>query len=776
MKRFVKVALLLAAFSVLACGAAFAAYPLENLPGDLAAPTDVHLVSEDALAAGAIGNLLVSQDKTAAHKLLDFVVSHDTDGLKVINAFGVFSHDNGAYHALSEAFDKLVVRTTAKTFGMNFAVTSLDPAWVAPTTIGLWSGFETVAPKGPMGVELAKNCTLACTNFFHEMQHSDPLKADATFSPVTLRDTVTWTGTGEAEYYVECCDHLGLVVSQNALVTRTVGSLDMVVAHLSETPFVRVQTVDAYKVAATPFGVYDGVASKDFRDWRGSKVYNAEPVDVPEGQTYNLGVHYTVSGDCNYCGTTHCVDKNGVLPLISVSNLGTAGVFIGDNYETNKKIDIAPWLCNSWCGLCEFDDMMSGDKGSLGVYFSKAAAARTEADIKSQSALWDCVCHIYPAFTNSFKAAGNVDINWKGYKTVDAAKVSDVVTTIAGRVNTSWNGFSLSSGGLCDTCKNDAWIFEPCDCLPIVYRNALGVDSLLFAKHGELKLNSFDEKKGDDYAGLSAELQASVSRDIMLTKLTWTVPGTALEDAGLVNDASWWRSDIWNKLAIKVNGVVLNAANVESVGVDALDADELAFLTIVNGPRTQKLAKTDKIDVSLFLFVVDGCAKGGDKPEVKYYKASNGNRFLVYFDGVKDDKFTYSASIAKADAPVPAEFAVSPATLALNMADKTTGTITATGATGTVAWTTNQGENGIISLDVAADTYAVKVTALKASDSNVVVTATDSGTAKSADCVVSVTEKPVSPDQPGDGGSSGCSVGFAPAALLLLAPLFFLKK
>lgn len=775
MKRFVKVALLLAAFSVLACGAAFAAYPLENLPGDLAAPTDVHLVSEDALAAGAIGNLLVSQDKTAAHKLLDFVVSHDTsDQLVVKNGFGVFSGDKA--DGFDSVFDKLLVRTTAGSFNMTFKIASVDAALSDDKAmIGLWTGFERDKTKrGVPGTNyLAKDCTLACTNFFHEMQHSDPLTVAA--AGVKLTDTVTWTGTGEAEYYVDCCDNLGLIASSTVggvAPYRLAGSLDVVVAHLSETPFVRVQTVDAYKVAATPFGVYDGVASKDFRDWRGSKVYNAEPVDVPEGQTYNLGVHYTVSGDCNYCGTTHCIDKNGVLPLVSVSNLGTAGVFIGDNYETNKKIDIAPWLCNSWCGLCEYDDMMSGDKGSLGVYFSKAAAARTEADIKGQSALWDCVCHIYPAFTNSFKAAGNVDINWKGYKTIDAAKVSDVVTTIAGRVNTSWNGFSLSSGGLCDTCKNDAWIFEPCDCLPIVYRNALGVDSLLFAKHGELKLNSFDEKKGDDYAGLSAELQTSVSRDIMLTKLTWTVPGTALEDAGLVNDASWWRSDVWNKLAIKVNGVALNATNVESVGADALDADELAFLTIVNGPRTQKLAKTDKIDVSLFLFVFDG----GDKPEVKYYKASNGNRFLVYFDGVKDDKFTYSASIAKANAPVPAEFTVSPASLALNMADKTTGTITATGATGTVAWTTNQGENGIISLDVAADTYSVKVSALKTSDSNVVVTATDSGTAKSADCVVSVTEKPVSPDQPGDGGSSGCSVGFAPAALLLLAPLFFLKK
>ncbi len=65
MKRFVKVALLLAAFSVLACGAAFAAYPLD-LPGDLVSPTDVRLISQDQ-AGGNKGDLLVaSADKTKA--------------------------------------------------------------------------------------------------------------------------------------------------------------------------------------------------------------------------------------------------------------------------------------------------------------------------------------------------------------------------------------------------------------------------------------------------------------------------------------------------------------------------------------------------------------------------------------------------------------------------------------------------------------------------------------------------------------------------------------
>lgn len=777
MKRFAKVALLLAAMALAVSGAAFA-YPLEGLPGDLANAVDVHLVSDDTGTKDF--NFLVSQDKTAALESLEFVISPDLAALAgpslvISNSFGVFSGDIG--DAFDSAFSKLLVRTTDKTFSMSFEVASLDGAMNTPVTFGLWSGYERTVTPGTPGADLAADCTIECDYFFHEAQHTDPLTgANFATSKRTLDDVVTWTGTGEHEFFVECCDHLGIVASHDsALQASTLGSLDMVVAHLSPEPFVRVQVVDAWRVLGInlPYNetYHDSdVVSTDYREWRGSEVFNVVPVDVPEGETYNLGVHYTVSGDCAYCGTIHCIDKNGMLPFVSVTNLGTEGVFIGENYEKNGEIDVADWLCNSWCGLCEFNDMMSGDQGSL-LPFSLAGASGTETHIKSQSALWDCVCHIYPAFTNSFKVAGNVDIDWKGYKTVDGDK-ADVYTTIAGRINTSWVGKNFQSSSLCDSCDDDAWLFEPCTCLPIIYRNALGLDSLLFATEAKLDSASVNALEEVDYAGVAGEfvLKDDVSADILLTKVSLTLSGGDLQDAGLVEAEDWWRTDLWNKLTFKINGIALDAANVESVGTEALDADELSFLTIVNGPRTQQLAESDQVDVDLFLFIYDG----GDEPAVKYYKASNGNRFLVYFDGEADGKFTYSATIEKGAAPDPGdEFAVDPEEVNLYLDSTTTATLEAVNATGTVTWEIASGDEEFVTVSPDQGTE-VTVTALKVTVPSVTITAVDES-GVSADSVVWVyATKPVSPDVGGSGG--GCSMGFAPAALLLLAPLGFLRR
>lgn len=786
MKRFVKVALLLAAFSVLACGAAFAAYPLD-LPGDLVSPTDVRLISQDWAGFNKGDTLMAPADKTKSGlsnpAYLEYDVYLDTTSPDTI----LFSNDYGAFVNSDDpnisggpvSFDKTLVRSLFETaVPMKFVVSTDSSA--DTFTFALRGGAErflAAADRAPVQTaDPAEDCNIACNNFYFNMPEG-PVSADFDAVRRTFPATINWTGAGDTEFYVECCDYFGLVASEETTsVDAATLSRDFVVAHLSEKPFLRARTADALYVGVTPAA---DPTSKDFRApyWKTDHFNTKGAVDVPEGKTYHMGVVYSCFGDCVPCDGPVC--DNLHLPYVAVTNLGTASVNVEANITDSEGLVIdsnnmitsnTSWVCNLWCGLCEYDDFMSSDKGSIGGPYPASA--------KNRSSLYDCACHILPAFTETWKGAGNMDWN---YRAVGATGT----TKIDGRFNTAWNCGDLSLSGICDSCTSKAvYVYWPCPCLEDSYEKALGYTDLLFAEVTDLKLESFKEDKAEGaYVTREAVLKLNAAEvvkssdffdkkaaNIVVTKLDWTMKAADLNDAGLVGlkglDGDWWREQFWNKLAISVNGHALNATDVENVSANDFTVDELSFLTVLDGPQ-RDLSTSTNVDVRLFVFVMDS-----DVDAVKYYKTSTGNRFLVVYDGNLDGKFTYSASIAKADAPVPAKLAVTPTELKLYLDSTTTGTVKAQNATGTVKWTVDQSEEFVsISPDQGAE---VTVTALKVTPGNVKVIATDDKT--SADCVVTVdAKKPVSPDQPG-GGSGGCSMGFAPAALLLLAPLFFLKK
>lgn len=779
MKRFVKVALLLAAFSVLACGAAFAAYPLD-LPGDLVSPTDVRLISQDWAGSNEGDTLMAPADKTKSGlsnpAYLEFVVSTDGTNLIFSNDYGYFTNaDRLVEPAGSVSFDKTLVRSLFNAAVPMKFVVSTDQT--DTFDFALRGGAErTVAAEKRLPVQntvAATDCNIACNNFYFNMPEG-PVSRDFDAVRRTFPATINWTGAGNTEFYVECCDYFGLVVSAGAGGTTKAATLsrDFVVAHLSEKPFLRARTADGFNV---------GPVSKDFRAsyWKTDHFNtSARAVDIPEGKTYHMGVVYAVSGDCSPCDVSVC--SNDYLPYVAVTNLGTEAVWVQDNItkslpglviDSNNMITSnMSWVCNLWCGLCEYDDFMSSDHGTLQVGQS----------LSGRSSLYDCACYIYPAFTETWKGAGNMDWNYRAHK----AEGSDVVTRIDGRFNTAWNGGDLSLSGICDSCTSKAvYVYWPCECLEESYEQALGFSDLSFAEKADLTLELFKEDKAEGaYVSrkavmalapakvvASADVENKKNANIVLTRLDWTVKADDLNDAGLVGlkglDGDWWREQFWNKLAISVNGHALNATDVENVSAKDFTVDELSFLTVLDGPQ-RDLSTSTNVDVRLFVFVMDS-----DTDAVKYYKTSTGNRFLVVYDGAKDDKFSYEASISKAAAPDPGKLTVNPPELKLYLDSEPTKTVKAENATGTVKWTVDQSEKFVsISPDQGAE---VTVTALKVTPGNVKVIATDDKT--SADCVVTVdAKKPVSPDQPGSGG--GCSMGFAPAALLLLAPLFFLKK
>ncbi|MDD4836330.1 MAG: SYNERG-CTERM sorting domain-containing protein [Dethiosulfovibrio sp.] len=769
MRRFTKVASLLAAMSVLACSAAFAVQiPLH--PGNLVGKTDSRVlltVSNDVSAQGMKSyDTIVSPDYSfdgADFRSFGAGIIGTNIVLQSGNKNVYLSPDKYASPDTGVSFDKLLVRTTDKTFSMTFDAKNNS---ATSLLFGLRSGFEKESKRASFNL-LAKDCTLECDYFFHSANHTSPI---APGEKDTLTDTVTWTGTGNNEFYVECCDHLGFVAATgvDAVASALSTSKDMVVAHLSTTPFLRVRVASADQVLTSASKYVSAKAGqKDFRAsaWKHSNLQTSA-VDVPEGQTFNMGVLYTDYSNCDVCGQPDC--NNGYLPVVAVTNLGDKSVYIGSNYET----EIASWLCNSWCGLCEFDDMMSGDKGSL----YDGAYNKLPETIKAQSGLSDCVCHIYPAFTNTFKGKGNVDIAYKAHKTED---LSSVATTIAGRVNTSWNRQSFNTSSLCTSCNEEAAVYYPCDCLSTYYARALGVDSIRFAASSDLTVVKYTNditkdtaKTATDYAllDISFKVKDTVSRDIMLTKMSWTVKAADLNAAGLVGGANWWRADIWNKLAIKLNGKKLDTTNVKNMTANDMTASELAFLTIVNGPQ-RDLTTTSEITVDLFVFVMDS-----DEDDVKYYKApTTNNRFLVVYDGKKDGIFDLKGYISKGDSvtPEPEVFGVTAGKSELNVAvdaDKATDITAKNVAAGAeVIWSVSSSD--IVSLDKTVG-LTVKATGLKAGSA--VVTAKVSGDeAQSADVTIIVKNEAPAPS--GDSGG-GCNVGFAPALLLLLAPLAFLKK
>ncbi len=816
MRRFTKVASLLAAMSVLACSVAFAA-PLEFIPGDLDSATETFVLSQDVTGSGpatAMGDQIVSPDTTGkpGASLLKFDALVSEDGfITVSNAFGVLSTDK-TVATDNPAFSKVLVRSTTFPLDMTFVV-SLDGV-VAPNKInfGLRSGFENKGDNANNEDKISTTCKIYCDNFHYYMSTLSSFDVDASVAARTATANVEWDATGDKEFYVECCDHFGLVASDDSGAglgdTASTGSSDMVIAHLSETPFLRVRVADEFKVRAAALA---DNTSRDFRaTYWDTMFYNTDgAVDVPEGKTYNMGVAYTISEDCGTCGTTACTFSpltSSPLPYVAVTNLGTKNVYIEKNVSDNPGLVIAAdqtltsnssWLCNLWCGLCTYEDMMSGDLApGWGALEGGLIVGEKVGPAGNHSLLYDCICHLFPAFTNTWKGAGNADFNYRAYQADGAYGPNpkyneNVVTKITGRMNTAWHGDSASTSGLCASCSQTGlFVYYPCYCLETPYEKALGFKDLVFhsvkenseflpVKAKTLSLESFNQDKATgDYAAVNTVLSMDVApagtdaADVILTKLTWDLSAANLSDAGMLNLASgqWWRSELWNKMDIKINGHVLDASGVTNVSANEMTPAELSFLTVVNGPQRELVATSD-IDVNLYVFVVDS-----DKDAIEYYKTASpdNNRFLVVFDGKKDGKFSVSGSVVKksGDVPVSDDFALTASTLELNIAveadkAKTLGTKNVP-AGSVVVWT-------VVSDDIAtiSATSGDSITVTGVAVGSTTVHAAISGDANvSADCTITV--KSVAPS--GDSGGGGCNVGFAPALLLLLAPLAFLKK
>jgi len=467
MKRFVKVALLLAAFSVLACGAAFAAYPLD-LPGDLVSPTDVRLVSQDWAGSNEGDTLMAPADKTKSGlsnpAYLEYDVFTSADQMIFSNDYGAFvNSDDPKISGGPVSFDKTLVRSLFETaVPMKFVVSTDQNDTFDFALRGGAERFLAAADRAPVRTaDPAEDCNIACANFYFNMPEG-PVSRDFDAVRRTFPATINWTGAGDTEFYVECCDYFGLVASATSVDAATL-SRDFVVAHLSEKPFLRARTADALYVGVT----LADPTSKDFRApyWKTDHFNTKGAVDVPEGKTYHMGVVYSCFGDCVPCDGPVC--DNLHLPYVAVTNLGTASVNVEANITDSEGLVIdsnnmitsnTSWVCNLWCGLCEYDDFMSSDKGSIGGPYPISA--------KNRSSLYDCACHILPAFTETWKGAGNMDWN---YRAVGATGT----TKIDGRFNTAWNCGDLSLSGICDSCTSKAvYVYWPCPCLEDSYEKA----------------------------------------------------------------------------------------------------------------------------------------------------------------------------------------------------------------------------------------------------------------------------------------------------------------
>ncbi|MCF7936624.1 MAG: SYNERG-CTERM sorting domain-containing protein [Synergistales bacterium] len=753
MKRFTWLALAVAFVMVFAAGA-FAAYTEDNEATDLAEVVDVdnYLLSNDV-----DNKFLVSGDD-----LTNFNISTDADA-----SMEMWHEDEGHF---GKSWSWVLVRTTQKKLEEHFTYTVSNDAAGTDFIFGLEGGMEydTAAPQ--QNGDFANDCTIACDYFYHWMQENRVEKG----ASVDFKETLKWFGTRENcavdwKYGVECCDHLTFLAASDDTGSVSATSMDVPVvfaklAKDSEEPFVRVR---------------DFLESED----KGTNAF----IDVPSGMTYDFGVRYTVSPDCVNCGERNCVHQE--LPYVMVTNLNNKSVKVEDNFapmvngETVVKND--SFMCNAWCGLCTSDDMMSGDEGLLTV----------GNNITKQSSLHNCPCTLYPGFSQTFKVAGNMDVNYTLKKdTVNNADSTWETATLRGRLNTSWGmeevATNVGDSGFCPGCPDvtyEAMLWYPCNCLIEDYKPSLSDDVDFYVSGDVMRVmdavTSFDPvEAGNGYSMETFDIVDSADasqNNVIVTVIDGMFSSANLADAGVQNTAfdgvadtaeTWWHKDFWNKvdLQVTVGDTTVNLLQDEVLSKDAMD-----FLSILEGPQ-RELADCN-VEADLFVFVYDGGNAG-----VEFKTAENGNRFLVIYDGAADGHYKVKANFVKQGA-APAAPALSALAASSTVVPGGTTDVTASVQNSddyegmTMVFEVPLGANGSVSPDHATIVSKKATTTFTAGseDAAVTLTAFISGDkqAMSDDVTIMVAAPTATPTPEPSGGGGGCSLGFAPLALLLLAPL-----
>lgn len=804
MKRFVKVALLLAAMALAVTGVAFA---VPFAPGDLVDDVNHYDI-----------RLLASGDQTQVHKTIVAPVSGDevnadnevvVDGSEFANFFvtsedpttlAIAAGDDPLWPWQGTSFDFYLVRST---FSSKVPMTVAVSSDYADYYFGLVGGNEIGTPVRD-AAHLAGDCTLECDNFYFTLQDGQVGAAGREFA-LDLR----WTDSDV--YDVECCDHLAFGVASTDAPTELEASTDrlgVVVAHLNEeNPFVRVRVSQQQQneVSGDVFGPLNGAPQGALVDGlvlrelsADNRVEGRTPVDdhyfdrlvdVPYNETLHMGVYYADETSCDlYCADTYCWHPE--LPYVSVTNFGTDALDISDLYltrGTNDEFDVEEWLCNSWCGLCEIDDMMSGDFGSLGwnhEHLDLAIANDDPSHVLSQSALANCICKIYPAFTHTFKAAGNIGIDWVAHQVrTQSSDPWTPLVNIDGRIHVSWQKLVVDpvtpGDPICPTCpedeQNSGFFWTPCPCLLIDYDeteplfvNAKFVDSVdqVVALADPTAADNADaDTKIHGVAFDRSDLAIAAEKNYMLVRLSWTVDADALVSAGLVGDLGdkWWRTEFWNKFDVKLNDKVLRGI---------MTAEELAYMAVMDGPQGV-LTADDDVRVDLFVFVTDK-----EVANDVYYTdhAIHGPMIIAETLGGEFGDFSVKGAVVPATTPDPGdEFAINPAGPfvvevddvvnldAINLPDDAV-----------VSWDVEQASEYLSFAEVSGEPTQIDVAVNAAFEGNLYVIANaivDDEVVASDEVEFRMEETPAP-----SGSGGGCSMGFAPAALLLLAPLGFLRR
>ena len=644
---------------------------------------------------------------------------------------------------VNQSADVLLYRTTPDEFAfkVNVGVTGAgnDGAYIF-----CLSPDKAIPDNGLLNT----GCKFVCDNIIFTEDYCQVVTSKEPIA-ATVRVTLNPDGTivKKSEYGVFCCDSPAFMAVSYDKLTQKVASTDVkpaspdefVWARLSETPFTRV--VD----------------------------FDSEVFDVADGATLHTGVlyHNTAVASCD-CTMPTCAPYTGgytsATKYFKVTNLGTKTLDITANSVGTSS---AALVCAQRCGLCVFDDMVP----AVPTWYTPTSADEP----------CSCHCEIYPGFNSSFQPKTNTDWNWK------MANASTVLTTIIdGKFFTNYKGETIGGTGICPSCASLAF-FKPCaECEELHWQEVVTAFSAQWWADGQLsgtvvrRGTALSTGVGfadvvaamDDENALSSLVFDVTDKTTLATgkvrvtgvSMTYRLLAADVVAAGLEGDLNDL-SGIWNKLSLKVGGVDL-------VGSGVLTADQLAYLSRVWCDKGLYFGKTGKqLEIRLDVFVVDDVAPAAGA--VQYIDAKDSanvaRKMLLIYDGVKDGKFNLTSYVAKKSAV--ADFAVTPATLALKVAS--TGNVSAQNAPAgaVVVWTVS-GDAVTVSPDQG---LAVVVTAAKVGSAEVIATVSGDA-AKTGKCVVTVSTENTPTPAPSS-SSGGCNAGaVAPLALLLLAPVAFLLK
>jgi Synergist-CTERM protein sorting domain-containing protein len=736
----------LALVIALFAGAAFAVTPCDNplVPGG---PGDLGKFSGDPTKDGfVISDDLTSGEPGHVHGPLAFVLSGEVyavNGLQIstkkfAKTAGMTADFAAGWSLMANqeaSRDVILYRTTPETFTFSVNVaTALADSWVFCLSPDLTTPLTNQI--------LNSGCNYTCGSMTFTEDYCQVLTSK---DAITAHVKVDLTSTQKAvtEYGVFCCDGLTFMSASydtgSKQINSTIGLAsadEFVWARLSETPFVRVTDFDG-------------------------KIF-----DVADGATLHTGVLYnnTSAVSCD-CTMPTCDPYFGSNKYVKAANLGTKTLDI----TANAVGTASALVCKQRCGLCDYNDM----------YPSSA----TDPWYVPASTDEPCSCHcdIFPGFNASFKPKTNTDWNWK------MANASTTLTTyVDGKFYTNYKGVEIGATGICPSCSQLVF-FKPCaDCEKNHWQEVVTAFSAQWWDDGQLSGTVVRRgtalSTGVGFADVVAAMNdenalSSLAFDVtdkttLVTgktrvsgvSMTYRLLAADVAAAGLEGDLNNL-SGIWNKLSLKVGGVDL-------VGSGVLTADQLAYLTRVWCDKGLYFGKTGKqLEIRLDVFVVDDVAPATGA--IKYIDAKDSanvvRKMLLIYDGVKDGKYTLTSYVAKKSAV--ADFAVTPATLALKVAS--TGNVSAQNAPAgaVVVWTVS-GDAVTVSPDQG---LAVVVTAAKVGSAEVIATVSGDA-AKTGKCVVTVTAADTPTPAPSS-SSGGCNAGaVAPLALLLLAPVAFLLK